>query len=120
MAERVDLSLVTLCCFVWVGLMPRVHRLPNGHRCYSESDVEWLKLVNCLRETGMPIRQIQRYAELFFTGDATFPKRVALLHRDRTSVVVQIAESQHNLEHLDGKLTCYADIFGVTTGEPVR
>jgi DNA-binding transcriptional MerR regulator len=97
--------------------MPRVQWFPNGHRRYGESDIEWLELVKCLRETGMPIWHIQRYAQLTFTGDETIPGRVVLLHEHRTNVVAQTAELQHNLENLDWKLTYYADTFGVTAGE---
>ncbi len=55
---------------------------------------------------------------LTLTGDGTIPERLALLHEHRTSVVAEIAELQHNLERLDGKLAYYADTFGVTAGEP--
>ena len=68
----------------------------------------------------MPIRHIQRHAELTFTGDETVPERLALLHEHRTSVVSQIAELQHNLEQLDGKLAYYADTFGVTAEGPTH
>jgi hypothetical protein len=49
----------------------------------------------------MPVRHIQRHAELTFTGDETIPEHLALTHEHRTSV-----------------LTRYADTFGVTAGEP--
>lgn len=117
MAAHVDLSLDTLCYSERAGLMPRVQRLPNGHRRYGESDIEWLELVKCLWETGMPIRDIQRHPELTFTGDETIPERVVLLHEHRTNIVAQIAELQHNLEHLDWKLAYCADSFGVTARE---
>ena len=117
MAAHVDLSLDTLRYYERAGFVPRVQRLPNGHRCYGEPDIERLELVKCLRETGMPIRRIQRYAELTFTGDETVPERVVLLHEHRTHVVAQTAELQHNLERLDWKLADYADTFGVTAGE---
>lgn len=116
-AAHVDLSLDTLRYCERPDFMPRVQRLPNGHRRYGESDIEWLELVKCLRETGMPIRQIQRYADLTFTGDETIPERVVVLHEHRTNVVAQTAELQHNLEHLAWTLAYYADTFGVTAGE---
>lgn len=117
MAAHVDLSLGTHRYYERAGFMPRVQRLPNGHRRCGESDIEWLELVRCLRETGMRIRHIQRYADLTFTGDETIPERVVLLDEHRTNVVAQTAELQHNLEHLAWKLAYYADTFGFTAGE---
>ncbi|MDF1598105.1 MAG: MerR family transcriptional regulator [Acidimicrobiia bacterium] len=117
MATHVDLSLDTLRYYKRAGFMPRVQRLPNGHRRYGESDIEWLELVKCLREKGIPVRHIQRCAELSFTGDEAIPERVLLLHEHRTNVVARTAELQSNLEHLDWKLAYHADTFGVTAGE---
>lgn len=45
--------------------MPGVHRLRNGQRGYSESDVAWLERAMPLRETGMPSRHIQLCADSF-------------------------------------------------------
>lgn len=112
-AEQVDLSIDTLRYYEKVGLMPPVSRLPNGHRRYGKADIEWLELVKCLRDTGMPIRHIQRYAELSLAGDETVPERVELLQQHRGEVVTQLAELHRNLEHLDGKLRYYAENFGV-------
>jgi len=107
MAERAELSVDTLRYYEKAGLMPPVQRLPNGHRRYSESDVGWLELVKCLRCTGMPIRHIQRYAELNADGDSTARERYELLHQHRCEVLDQITELQRNLEHLNGKLSWY-------------
>ena len=47
-----------------VKLIQPVERGHNGHRRYSEADELWLKLLQFLRTTHMPIREIQRYAAL--------------------------------------------------------
>ncbi len=117
MAAQADLSVDTLRYYEKAGLMPRVQRLPNGHRRYSESDVGWLELVKCLRDTGMPIRHIQRYAEMKWTGDETARQRYDLLWKHRAAVLDQIAELERNLEHLDGKLRYYQDTHGFDADE---
>ncbi len=116
MAEQVDLSLDTLRYYEKAGLMPRVHRLPNGHRRYNEDDIGWLELVKCLRHTGMPIRHIQRYAELNAAGDSTSRERYDLLRQHREEVLNQLAELEKNLEHLNGKLAYYTREFGFDEG----
>jgi DNA-binding transcriptional MerR regulator len=116
MAKQADLSVDTLRYYEKAGLMPRVHRLPNGHRRYSASDIEWLDLVKCLRVTGMPIRHIQRYAELNAAGEETARDRFDLLREHKEAVLQQIAELRRNLEHLDWKLEYYHDAFGFEEG----
>jgi DNA-binding transcriptional MerR regulator len=50
-----------------------------------------------LRATGMPIRDMQRFAELRRHGDATLTQRRALLETHRDEVVERIAELQRDL-----------------------
>ena len=114
MADHVELSVDTLRYYEKAGLMPPVKRLPNGHRRYSQSDIDWLELVKCLRGTGMPIRRIQRYADLATSGDHTATERVELLAEHRRDVVKQLAELQDNLAHINEKLAYYANTLGVT------
>ena len=69
-AERSGLSPDTLRYYERDGLMlRRVDRSATGHRRYTESDLRWIDLLNCLRGTGMPIREVRRYAELVRAGD---------------------------------------------------
>ena len=117
MAEEVDLSIDTLRYYEKAGLMPPVQRLPNGHRRYTQSDIDWLELVKCLRGTGMPIRNIQRYAYLAECGDHTAEERVELLAQHRREVLAQLDELQRNLTHINEKLAYYSNALGVTPTE---
>ena len=107
MSARTGISLDTLRYYERVGLMPEVERLPNGHRRYGQNDVGWIEIVQCLRHTGMPIRDIQDYTRMALEGDHTIDERLGLLQEHRVSVLQQIAELQANLEHLDGKIAYY-------------
>ena len=49
-------------------LIDGVGRADSGHRRYSDDDLPWIQVLQCLRATGMPIRTIRRYAELVRTG----------------------------------------------------
>jgi len=63
-AERSGFSLDTLRYYERIGLLNRLERTSSGHRRFGEDDLEWLEVLRCLRETGMPIAQMRRYAEL--------------------------------------------------------
>lgn len=83
-AERTGFSLDTLRYYEKAGLLGRIDRTAGGRRAYSEGDLEWLALVRCLRDTGMPIADLRRYAELS-ADQSTMAERLALLEEhDRT------------------------------------
>jgi len=67
-AERTGLTRHTLRYYERDGLMLGVGRAGSGHRRYSERDLGWIELITKLRATGMPIREVRRYAELVRAG----------------------------------------------------
>src|SRR5256714_3491161 len=70
-AAKVGLSVHTLRWYEQEGLVTPVVRDAVGRRRYSADDLDWLQLLTCLRGTGMPVREMRRYAELARTGPAT-------------------------------------------------
>ena len=54
-AEKTGFSLDTLRYYERIGLLPAVPRTVGGRRRYRERDLDTLGLLNCLRDTGMPI-----------------------------------------------------------------
>ncbi|MGH3169477.1 MAG: MerR family transcriptional regulator, partial [Trebonia sp.] len=87
-ADCTGLTRHTLRYYERDGLMLSVDRDDSGHRRYSELDLGWIELITKLRATGMPVREVRRYAELVRAGDGNEAERLALLraHRDRVSV----------------------------------
>ena len=106
-AERTGLSIDTLRYYERIGLLPAVPRTVGGRRRYRERDLDTLGLLNCLRDTGMPIREMQRFAALLAAGDATIPARIELLQAHRDSAQRRIAELQGQLERIERKIAHY-------------
>ena len=67
-AEKCGLSQHTLRWYERIGLLGPVARDANGRRRFSDGDLDWLDLITRLRETGMPVSDMQRYAELVRSG----------------------------------------------------
>ena len=92
------------------GLMLRpVARSTTGHRRYVDSDLRWIELINRLRGTGMPIRDVRRYAELVRAGAGNEQERLDLLRGHRARVLAQLAEVQEHLGAIDRKIGIYTD-----------
>ena len=108
-AEATALTPDTLRYYERDGLMLRpVGRSATGHRRYTDGDLGWIGLLNCLRGTGMPIRDVRRYAELVRQGEGTEQARLDLLQAHRTHVLAQLAEVQEHLGAIDRKIGIYS------------
>lgn len=106
-AALTGLSAHTLRYYERVGLLDPVSRAKSGHRCYSRQDVAWIEFLGRLRATGMPIRQMKRFAELRRGGEPTVPARRALLEEHRTEVRGRVAELERDLTAIDEKVELY-------------
>jgi DNA-binding transcriptional MerR regulator len=109
-AERSGLTKDTLRYYEKDGLMlAPVDRSATGHRRYTERDLTWIELVTRLRATGMPIRDVRRYADLVRGGAGNEQERLDLLRAHRQQVLAQLAEVQEHLGAIDRKIGIYVD-----------
>ncbi|MBB3041594.1 MerR family transcriptional regulator [Nocardioides sp. LMS-CY] len=108
-AELTDLTPDTLRYYERDGLMLHpVDRSATGHRRYTDGDLTWINLLTCLRGTGMPIRDVRRYAELVRSGEGTEQARLDLLRAHRVQVLARLAEVQEHLGAIDRKIGIYS------------
>ena len=83
------------------------NRKENGRRCYSEKDVIWIEFIKRLKDTKMPIKEIQEYAKLRADGDSTMIERMEMLIKHRIALQEEIAKSNEHLEKLNDKINYY-------------
>ena len=103
-AERTGLSAHTLRYYEKIGLMPQVKRSRSGQRRYSDEDAARVSLVQCFKATGMPLKEVQRFAQLERRGDATLRERLELLRAHEHSVQAQRAELERQHAKLRRKI----------------
>jgi DNA-binding transcriptional MerR regulator len=105
--EKCGLSQHTLRWYERIGLLSAIERGGDGRRRYSDSDLDWLSTLIKLRATGMPVRDMQRYAELVRSG-AGEAERIELLKRHREEVRRALATQRECLKLLDAKIGHYS------------
>ena len=108
-AEQVDLSTHTLRWYERLGLVGPVERDTAGRRRYGQQDVDRLRFLCKLRDTGMPVRDMLRYVELINGGDRTTAERLEILVSHRARVVAQIDALQEDLKIIDWKIDFYTE-----------
>lgn len=109
-ADRTGLSVHALRLYEREGLLAGpVRRRTNGHRVYSEWDVEWLLYCTRFRASGMPLATLRRFAELVRDGPGNEDERLALLRRHRQVVLDRIAELTACLDVITYKVEVYEE-----------
>ncbi|MFD5563770.1 MerR family transcriptional regulator [Kitasatospora griseola] len=111
-AERSGFSLDTLRYYERIGLLTAITRATSGHRRFTPDDLAWLGILRCLRDTGMPIADMRRYAELArVEGPGSLRDRIALLERHDAAVDEQIALLERRRTHLRDKIAYYREVL---------
>ncbi|MGO4533595.1 MerR family transcriptional regulator [Leifsonia sp. 2MCAF36] len=105
-AEKTGFTLDTLRYYEKEGLLGDIERTPGGRRRYREADVEWLGLVRCLRDTGMPIADLKEYSRLS-EDSTTLRERLALLESHDAKVQADIDLLRAQQDRLREKIAWY-------------
>ncbi|WP_298720503.1 MerR family transcriptional regulator [uncultured Ferrovibrio sp.] len=108
LARRSGLSAHTIRYYERIGLLPHADRNQSGQRDYDASILTWIEFLDRLKTTGMPIREMLRYAALRERGASTEEERRLLLEQHRERVRARVAELQACLLVLDTKIAGYA------------
>jgi len=104
-SELTGLPEDTIRYYEKIGLLPRAKRRANSHRIYAESDVETMKLILCLKKTGMPLDEMKPYLDMSRTGDLSeTPEAFERIRQYRANVLEQISSLQTIVDFIDLKL----------------
>jgi DNA-binding transcriptional MerR regulator len=106
-AEHTGLTAHTLRYYERAGLMGDVARDENGHRVYGPQDSQWVSFLHHLRETGMSIREMERYCALRAEGESTLAQRLALLERHAEQLAQHLREQHEHLAKLRETMGAY-------------
>ncbi|MDJ0572561.1 MAG: MerR family transcriptional regulator [Pleurocapsa sp. MO_192.B19] len=106
-ASLSGLSVHTLRYYERSGLLEAVGRDEKGHRSYSAENVRQIKFLNCLRATGMSIRQMQQFISLFRQQPEAVRERRLMLEQHQQQVNEHILQLQQHLEVINWKIEHY-------------
>ncbi|NHN32749.1 MerR family transcriptional regulator [Paenibacillus agricola] len=112
LANETGLSIHTLRYYEKEGILPPVKRSENGIRIYDSEDIEWIKFACCLRETGMGIAEMKKFAQLVIQGDESKNERIKLLRQQNTRTKDQIEQLTRCMELINRKIELYSSPAG--------
>ncbi|GLB31423.1 MerR family transcriptional regulator [Lacrimispora amygdalina] len=106
LSEKTGISTYTLRYYEKKGLI-KVSRDAAGRRVFDEADVEWIRFIQRLKDTGMLLRDIKRYSKLRYQGDSTIEERMKILEEHRKYVSAEQEKWENNMKHLNEKIKIY-------------
>ncbi|URZ17499.1 MerR family transcriptional regulator [Clostridium felsineum] len=106
-AQKLNLSTSTLRYYDKEGLLPFVKRNSSGIRTFSDEDLKSLHIIECLKNTNMPIKDIKTFIDWCSKGDSTLEERYNMFIERRKIVEEQMANLKHTLETIDYKCWYY-------------
>lgn len=107
MAKKLNVAPSTLRYYDKEGLLPFVERSDGGMRMFKDEDLEPLLIIDCLKKTGMPLKDIRTFMDWAQQGDGTINQRFQMFQEQRKSVESQIAQLQDTLDILNYKCWYY-------------
>lgn len=106
-AKELNLTVYTLRYYDKEGLMPFVERTSSGTRLFKDSDIEALKVIECLKSTGMPIKEIKNFIDWCSDGDSTLKQRYDMFMERKANVEAQMEELKKTMELIQHKCWYY-------------
>jgi DNA-binding transcriptional MerR regulator len=113
LSDKFNVSVHTIRFYDDQGLFPDVTRDPHGTRLFTETHLEWINLVLCLRNTGMSIADIKHFVELCEIGDSTNLERYNIIINQKKKAEEDLKEMQKRLEVLCHKENYYGNKCGI-------
>ncbi|BCK01076.1 MerR family transcriptional regulator [Anaerocolumna chitinilytica] len=106
-AKICDISVYTIRFYDKEGLLPFVTRNSTGNRQFSDGDLDLVKLICCLKNTGMQVKEIKQYIDLCMQGEGTATARRQIMANHRKAILRQIEDLKKNLTIVDLKIGFY-------------
>ena len=105
-AEMFGLPISTLRYYDKQGLFPKMERI-SGIRKFSETEIEALRVIECLKKSGLEIKDIKQFMDWCVEGASTYPQRKALLEKQRKRLEAELIHMNKVLDMLKFKCWYY-------------
>lgn len=106
-ANMLNIPTSTLRYYDREGLLSHVKRSNGGIRVFSDLEIGTLRMIDCLKSTGMQIKDIKQFLDWCGEGDQTLEQRRNMFYERRAFVEKQMEELQKTLEVIQFKCWYY-------------
>lgn len=105
-SEMFDLPISTLRYYDKQGLFPEIRRV-SGIRKFSDTEIEALRVIECLKKSGLEIKAIKQFMDWCVEGGSTYPQRKEMFEKQKESLEAEILRMNKVLDMLKFKCWYY-------------
>lgn len=106
-AKKMNVSTSTIRYYDKEGLLPFMGRSESGYRLFTPKDIATLHVIDCLKRTGMPIKEIRQFSEWLQKGDTSLKQRYEMFLERKRIVETQMAELEKIMDTINYKCWYY-------------
>jgi DNA-binding transcriptional MerR regulator len=104
-AKMTHLSISQLRYYDNQGLFPFLKRTEKGDRVFDDDSLKFLDFILCLKNTGMPIKDIKQFVDWSINGDDHIIQRIEMMKQLEMDLKQQIRETEENLSKIQQKIS---------------
>lgn len=106
-SKMYGISQDTLRYYDKAGLLPFVKKNQAGRRVFTEDDLGYIEVIDCLKRSGIPVKEIAKFMDWCVEGDKTLPQRYAFMVEQEAALERKIQDLQTQLDFLRWKKWYY-------------
>lgn len=118
-SKMFDLPISTLRYYDKEGLLPDIER-ESGIRKFNDKAINSLKLIECLKKSGMELKDIKEFMKWCSMGNSTFELRKNMFVKQRESVEAEIRKLEKVLDMIKYKCWYYEQAINDNSEDRVR
>ncbi len=118
-SKMFNLNISTLRYYDGLGLLPGINKR-NGIRVFGQKEIEELKIIECLKKSGLKIEDIKNYFDLCAKGSETYRERYDLFLKQKENVLEEIEHLKKVIETINFKLWYYTELIGGSSEEEIK
>ena len=107
-SELFHIPISTLRYYDKEGLFPEIQRT-SGIRRFGEKEIDALRVIECLKKSGLEIKDIKQFMEWCIQGSETYPQRLNLFLKQRRQVEAELVRMNRVLDMLNFKCWYYEE-----------
>ena len=110
-AKITGLSTAALRYYEKEKLLPQITRNSQKYRQYTDEDIEWIKMIQCMRTANIPIHSIKEYVSLLIQGGKTLEQRFIMVQNHMEDIKKQMTYLQNAYDLTQKKLSFYEKLL---------
>lgn len=119
-SRKTGITVSTLRFYDKEGLFPNMKRSSGGIRMFSGAELETIRVIECLKSSGLSIKEIRQFLDWCQQGDSSLQKRRDMFHERRAVVTKQMEELQKTMDMIRYKCWYYDTALAAGTESAVK